>query len=117
MQSKATDVAYLAGSPARPGRPSGLRPSAEMPARLRRGDGLQDADLHEGGKIGRVRQPEELHLAYPGMKAGIVEAHRDELAAASIGKSCIRFARPEKLDFAVIEKLLVATCDSAEAAC
>jgi uncharacterized protein YdhG (YjbR/CyaY superfamily) len=47
----------------------------------------------------------------------VVEAHRHELAAASIGKSCIRFSKPEKLDLAVVEKLLVATRDSAEAAC
>ncbi len=33
----------------------------------------------------------------------IVEAHLDELADASVGKSCIRYSRPEKLDFAVIE--------------
>jgi uncharacterized protein YdhG (YjbR/CyaY superfamily) len=46
----------------------------------------------------------------------VVEAHREALAAASIGKSCIRFTKPEKIDLAVIEKLLVATRDAAEAA-
>jgi uncharacterized protein YdhG (YjbR/CyaY superfamily) len=51
------------------------------------------------------------------MKASIVEAHLDELAVASVGKGCIRYSKPEKLDFAVIEKLLVATRESAEAAC
>ncbi len=47
----------------------------------------------------------------------VVNAHRDELVGARIGKSCIRFAKPEKLDLAVIEKLIVATRDAAEVAC
>ncbi len=47
----------------------------------------------------------------------IVEAHRDELDAASIGKSCIRFDKPEKIELGVIETLIVATRDAAEAAC
>ena len=47
----------------------------------------------------------------------IVEIHREQLTGASIGKSCIRFSKPEKLDLAVIEKLLMATRDAAEAAC
>jgi uncharacterized protein YdhG (YjbR/CyaY superfamily) len=51
------------------------------------------------------------------LKKGVVDAHRAELASASIGKGCIRFTRPEKLDFKVIKMLLVATCASEEAAC
>jgi len=47
----------------------------------------------------------------------IVQAHRAELAVASIGKSCIRFSKPEQIDFAVIEKLLVATRESGTTAC
>jgi uncharacterized protein YdhG (YjbR/CyaY superfamily) len=48
------------------------------------------------------------------IKPTIVEAHLNELADASVGKSCIRFSKPEKLDFDVIEKLLVATRESSE---
>ena len=40
------------------------------------------------------------------LKKSVVDAHRAELAGASVGKGCIRYARPEKLDFNVIEKLL-----------
>jgi uncharacterized protein YdhG (YjbR/CyaY superfamily) len=46
---------------------------------------------------------------------GVVDAHRAELTDAGIGKSCIRFSKPEKLDLAVIETLIVASRDSAEA--
>jgi len=51
------------------------------------------------------------------LKQAVVDAHRTALAGASIGKGCIRFSKPEKLDFNVIERLLVATRDSSEAAC
>jgi uncharacterized protein YdhG (YjbR/CyaY superfamily) len=51
------------------------------------------------------------------VKPAVVEAHLDGLAVASVGKSCIRYSKPEKLDFDVIEKLLVATRESTEAAC
>src|SRR5271166_3880124 len=46
------------------------------------------------------------------LKKSVVDAHRAELAGANIGKGCIRFSRPEKLDFNVIERLLVATRES-----
>jgi uncharacterized protein YdhG (YjbR/CyaY superfamily) len=51
------------------------------------------------------------------VKKGVVDAHRADLAGASVGKGCIRFSSPEKLDFKVIEKLLRATCASKEAPC
>src|SRR3954468_24266006 len=43
------------------------------------------------------------------LKKGVVDAFRTELAGASIGKGCIRFSKPDKMDFAVIKRLLVAT--------
>jgi uncharacterized protein YdhG (YjbR/CyaY superfamily) len=51
------------------------------------------------------------------LKQAVVNAHRAALAGASIGKGCIRFSKPEKLDFAVIESLLVATRGAKETAC
>jgi uncharacterized protein YdhG (YjbR/CyaY superfamily) len=51
------------------------------------------------------------------LKQDVVEALRTELAGAKIGKGCIRYSKPEKLDFEVIEKLLVATRESKQAPC
>jgi len=51
------------------------------------------------------------------MKKAVLDAHRSELVTASIGKGCIRFSKPEKLDFAIIEKLLVGTRESADVVC
>jgi uncharacterized protein YdhG (YjbR/CyaY superfamily) len=57
------------------------------------------------------------YIALYVLKKGVVDAFRAELAGASIGKGCIRFSKPEKIDFQVIEKLLVATRASKEAPC
>jgi uncharacterized protein YdhG (YjbR/CyaY superfamily) len=57
------------------------------------------------------------YIALYVLKKGVVDAFRTELAGANIGKGCIRYSRPEKLDFKVIKKLLVATRASKEAAC
>ena len=40
------------------------------------------------------------------VKPTVVDEFRSALGAASIGKSCIRFNQPEKIDFAVIAKIL-----------
>jgi uncharacterized protein YdhG (YjbR/CyaY superfamily) len=40
------------------------------------------------------------------VKPTVVDEFRGALGAASIGKSCIRFSKPEQIDFAVITKLL-----------
>ena len=40
------------------------------------------------------------------MNTKLVDEFRDQMNASSIGKSCIRYNRPEKMDFAAIERLL-----------
>jgi uncharacterized protein YdhG (YjbR/CyaY superfamily) len=43
---------------------------------------------------------------YPGPKA--LRIHRAKLKGASLGKGCIRYASPAKIDFTVIESVLQA---------
>ncbi|HTP88622.1 MAG TPA: DUF1801 domain-containing protein [Bryobacteraceae bacterium] len=50
-------------------------------------------------------------------KKDVVDEFRDSLGASSIGKGCIRFTRPEQIDFKVIEGLLRRTAKSKAAAC
>ena len=50
-------------------------------------------------------------------KQGVVDAHRGELNGLSVGKGCIRYPKPDRVDFTVIAKLLKATRDSPEQAC
>jgi len=51
------------------------------------------------------------------MKKDVLDEFRPALSAASIGKGCIRFTRPEKIDFEVIEQLLRRTAQSKSAPC
>jgi uncharacterized protein YdhG (YjbR/CyaY superfamily) len=52
---------------------------------------------------------------YAGKKA--IDQFRDKLSDASLGKGCIRFANPDKIDFAVIEPLLRVTAKSRSGSC
>ena len=50
-------------------------------------------------------------------KPELAQEFREELSAASIGKSCIRFTKPEQIDFKVIAKLLKRTKATPPCAC
>jgi uncharacterized protein YdhG (YjbR/CyaY superfamily) len=52
------------------------------------------------------------YIALYVQKGAVVEAFRDQLPAASIGKSCIRFANPDKIDFHILKQLLIKTTKS-----
>jgi hypothetical protein len=42
---------------------------------------------------------------------------RAQLAGLNVWKGCIRYSKPAKIDFAVVEQLLSATRDSTERPC
>jgi uncharacterized protein YdhG (YjbR/CyaY superfamily) len=49
----------------------------------------------------------------------IMNAHRDllKVKGVSLGKGCIRYSKPEKIDFKVVEMLLKATIESTGEIC
>jgi uncharacterized protein YdhG (YjbR/CyaY superfamily) len=51
------------------------------------------------------------------LKQPVFEAHRAELAGLSLGKGCIRFRRPEQVDWNVVVSLLASTRESAADIC
>ncbi len=51
------------------------------------------------------------------MKQDVLAVRLPLLSGLNVGKGCIRYTRPEKIDFAVIEKLLQATVNSASPIC
>jgi uncharacterized protein YdhG (YjbR/CyaY superfamily) len=57
------------------------------------------------------------YIALYVLKKEVVDEFRTALPAASIGKGCIRFTRPERIDFDVIDRLLRRTAESPEIAC
>ena len=71
-------------------------------------------------KQGRVEvafASQKRYIALYITKQGVVDAYRGEFAGLSVGKGCIRFPKPEAVDFALITKLLQATRDSPEKSC
>lgn len=46
------------------------------------------------------------------VRPDLVAAHRDQLADLDVGKSCIRFKRPDQLDLDLVRSLLRATVDT-----
>lgn len=53
------------------------------------------------------------------LKTDVMAAHQDRLKVkgVSLGKGCIRYSKPEKIDFVVVESLLKATLESDNAIC
>jgi uncharacterized protein YdhG (YjbR/CyaY superfamily) len=51
------------------------------------------------------------------MKKDVVDEFRRALPAAKIGKGCIRFSKPEMMDFEVLARLLHRTAESNSAPC
>ena len=53
------------------------------------------------------------------LRSDVMNAHRNLLKAkgVSLGKGCIRYSKPDKIDFDVIELMLKATCESTGAIC
>lgn len=51
------------------------------------------------------------------LKHDVLDAHRAELAGASVGKGCIRYTKPAKIDWDLVRRLLEETHASAEPIC
>ncbi|HSB63462.1 MAG TPA: DUF1801 domain-containing protein [Thermoanaerobaculia bacterium] len=51
------------------------------------------------------------------LKTDVVKANRAALRGLNVGKGCIRFPSPEKIDFKVVEKLLADTRRSSNRIC
>jgi uncharacterized protein YdhG (YjbR/CyaY superfamily) len=57
------------------------------------------------------------YIALYVLKKDVVDEFRSALSASDIGKGCIRFRRPDKIDFEVLTRLLRRTADSKSAPC
>ena len=51
------------------------------------------------------------------LKQSVFEAHRADLAGLSLGKGCIRYSRPDQIDWSVVSALLSDTRTSADRVC
>ncbi|MBI5945762.1 MAG: DUF1801 domain-containing protein [Chloroflexi bacterium] len=53
------------------------------------------------------------------LRTDVMKTHKDllKIKGVSLGKGCIRYSKPEKIDFKVVEKMLKATVKSAGEVC
>lgn len=59
------------------------------------------------------------YIALYFLKKDVMDSHRDLLnvKGVNLGKGCIRYTKPEKIDFQVVEMMLKATRESASKIC
>jgi uncharacterized protein YdhG (YjbR/CyaY superfamily) len=57
------------------------------------------------------------YLSFYVLKDAVLDEHRPRLRGLTLGKGCIRFRRPEQIDWSVVAELLTATAISDDAPC
>ncbi len=62
-----------------------------------------------GGDIEVAFASQARYISIYILRSEVLDRFRDRLAAASLGKGCVRYTRPEKIDFAVIDEMLRAS--------
>jgi uncharacterized protein YdhG (YjbR/CyaY superfamily) len=58
-------------------------------------------------EVGFAKQARYLSLYI--LKQPVLDAHRSQLSGLSLGKGCIRFRRPEQIDWEIVASLLSET--------
>jgi uncharacterized protein YdhG (YjbR/CyaY superfamily) len=59
------------------------------------------------GEVAFAKQARYLSLYI--LKKPVLDAHRRQLSGLSLGKGCVRYRRPDQIDWAVVSSLLAAT--------
>jgi uncharacterized protein YdhG (YjbR/CyaY superfamily) len=65
----------------------------------------------EGTTAGIAFNSQKQYISLYCMPEHVVNEFRPEFPGVSIGKCCIRFTKPEKIDFGVVERLLRRTAE------
>ncbi len=114
MQSKAKSVnAYLDEVPAeRKGALTNLR---EMCLESLKGfDELMVYGMPSYSRNGEVEvafASQKNYISLYILKQDVMDAHKEQVAGKGIsfGKGCIRYSKPERIDFEIVEEMLIAT--------
>ena len=69
------------------------------------------------GKLEIAFGSQKQYIALYVMKKDVIDEFRSRLPGLNIGKGCIRFPKPESIDFAVVKDLLKRNAASKSAAC
>ncbi|MFZ4509003.1 MAG: iron chaperone [Fimbriimonas sp.] len=120
MQSKATDVpAYILEAPET--RRAALERLAEICREVLVGydEGMTYGmpTFSRNGQVEVAFASQKNYISLYCLKESIVRDHADLLQGLNVGKGCIRFTKPERMDFNVIRQLIELTFASNEAPC
>jgi len=120
MQSKAKDVStYLQEAPA--DRQASLTKLRELCLEVLAGYeevmeyGMPGYKKNGVGEVGFASQKNYISLYI--LKEDVIQANRALHKGLSVGKGCIRYSKPQKMDMEVIRKLLVDTVQSTSIPC
>ena len=120
MQSKAANVdEYFKEVPAQ--RVDALKKIRELCLKELKGYketmryGLPCYEKDNVAEVGFASQKNNIALYI--LKQDVMEQYRPELKGISIGKGCIRYTKPEKINFEIIQKMLAETYQSKNNIC
>lgn len=51
------------------------------------------------------------------LRTDVINAYRDSFAKSNVGKGCIRYTHPAKIDFEIVEAMLKATAETEAPVC
>ena len=77
--------------------------------------GMPTYEVEGRPEVAFARQVRYLSLYI--MKKGVLDARRAELSDLGVGKGCIRFQRPDQVNWSLVESLLQESADSSESPC
>jgi uncharacterized protein YdhG (YjbR/CyaY superfamily) len=120
MQSKATTVdAYLAEVPIE------RRPALERLRTLARSifpDAVEGIDygmpvLKRDGALAFAYASQKNYISLYGLGQDVLERYRPRLAGGDCGKGCLRYKKPDAIDFALLETMMVEARDTKQGGC
>jgi uncharacterized protein YdhG (YjbR/CyaY superfamily) len=71
----------------------------------------------KGGEIEVAFASQKNYISFYILKEEVLNKYRDKLTGNNLGKGCIRYSKPEKIDFNIVEKLLADNIHSESEIC
>jgi uncharacterized protein YdhG (YjbR/CyaY superfamily) len=59
-----------------------------------------------GGEIEIAFASQKKYISFYVLKEDVLNKHRESLEGVNMGKGCIRYTKPEKIDFEIVKRLL-----------
>lgn len=65
-----------------------------------------------GGEVEVAFASQKSYISFYILKKDVLDRHRESLKGINVGKGCIRYTKPEKIDFEIVKELLVDSAQS-----